>query len=559
MEKITKIKLAGFALFVCILFGCANQQPPMGGPVDQIPPEIVEVYPENGTTNFSDDYIELTFSEYVDRRSVQEAIFISPAVEGEVEYDWSEKSLEIHFEKLLAENTTYTITVGTDVIDLNNRNNMAESFTLTFSTGNEIDRCSIAGKVYDSNPLGTMIFAYILSDTIPNPLTQKPNYLSQVGSNGLYNLVGLKPADFRVIAVKDEFRNLIYNIGEDMYGVPYRDIKLTKEDSAFVGLNFFLSGKDTTLPQILSVVMTDRNHILLEFTKPIDSTRVTRNNFSIFDSTTFTHIPTKYFFKGRAKRNEFYVALGDTINVESNNFLIAKDIIDKYGNLLSNEAVSFSAAVKPDTSKPTIYEVKTLFENKTIDFVKPQIEFLFDDGIDQSQIIESILILDGDQNSIPFNFLSNDDSHISIFIVKSLKPNSEIQAKIVMDRFKDAAGNYQDTTLSFTIKTIGDFEFTGASGRLKNVTPNKNIVMKLTGIDGKSNYTQLPNTDNKFEFRRVIPGKYLLWAFSDLNNDTSYSYGSLGPFNYSEKFLFHPDTLNLRARWPVGDIEFIYK
>ena len=95
MAKITKT--IAFLFFALIFFRCANQLPPTGGVIDKIPPEIIEVSPANGTVNFDGNSVEITFSEYVDKRSVQNSVFISPAVEGEIEYDWSGKSLEIIF------------------------------------------------------------------------------------------------------------------------------------------------------------------------------------------------------------------------------------------------------------------------------------------------------------------------------------------------------------------------------------------------------------------------------------------------------------------------------
>jgi hypothetical protein len=83
------IKNFFFISLAVLLSFCANQLPPGGGDIDRIPPEIVEVYPENGSTNFEDDYFELGFSEYVDKRSVKDAIFISPAIEKALELDWS--------------------------------------------------------------------------------------------------------------------------------------------------------------------------------------------------------------------------------------------------------------------------------------------------------------------------------------------------------------------------------------------------------------------------------------------------------------------------------------
>ena len=118
-----------FILFSFILLKCANQLPPGGGEVDLIPPEIIEVYPEPGTIMFDDDYFEIDFSEYVDKRSVKEAIFISPYIEEGLDYEWTGTSLTATFKKGLEEDKTYTITIGTDVVDHNNINRMAQSYS----------------------------------------------------------------------------------------------------------------------------------------------------------------------------------------------------------------------------------------------------------------------------------------------------------------------------------------------------------------------------------------------------------------------------------------------
>jgi hypothetical protein len=101
-----------FILLSFVLLRCANQLPPGGGEVDLIPPEIVEVYPEPGTVMFDDDYFEIDFSEYVDKRSVKEAIFISPYIEEGLEYEWTGKSLTATFKKGLAMLLIITIKTG---------------------------------------------------------------------------------------------------------------------------------------------------------------------------------------------------------------------------------------------------------------------------------------------------------------------------------------------------------------------------------------------------------------------------------------------------------------
>ena len=68
-------------------------------------------------------------------------------------------------------------------------------------------------------------------------------------------------------------------------------------------------------------------------------------------------------------------------------------------------------------------------------------------------------------------------------------------------------------------------------------------------------YTHLTSVAYNFNFERVLPGKYILWAFFDEDSNGVYSYGTVDPLEYAESFIFYPDTLELRARWPVGDIE----
>ena len=135
-----------------------------------------------------------------------------------------------------------------------------------------------------------------------------------------------------------------------------------------------------------------------------------------------------------------------------------------------------------------------------------------------------------------------------------LKEKSEFTILIEMNSFIDAAGNVTDTTITRKLNTISELEFSGASGTVR--TNNNEKVDVILRELGKTNNDIKVTANNKiFSFDRVIPGKYLLWAYIDSDSNNSYSYGSIEPKSYSEDFLFFADTLNLRARWPVGDIE----
>ncbi|MFB3057654.1 MAG: Ig-like domain-containing protein, partial [Ignavibacteriaceae bacterium] len=107
MGKITK-QLILIILTFLLINSCANQLPPGGGEVDKIPPEVVEVYPSEGTINYDDNYFEIEFSEYVDRRSFKDALFISPNIEGRLNYEWTGTSISVEFVEGLKEDVTYT-------------------------------------------------------------------------------------------------------------------------------------------------------------------------------------------------------------------------------------------------------------------------------------------------------------------------------------------------------------------------------------------------------------------------------------------------------------------
>ncbi|PKL89414.1 MAG: hypothetical protein CVV23_05185 [Ignavibacteriae bacterium HGW-Ignavibacteriae-2] len=559
MAKFAKITI----LFFMLIFGiwsCASQIGPSGGEIDKTPPEITFIYPKDKTVNYGENFIEIEFSEYVDKRSVQDAIFISPSVKGKIEYSWSGTSVELMFEDSLRKNITYTVTVGTDVIDLNNRNNLAQAYSFTFSTGPEIDFCSIEGKVYDKNPLGIFIFAYQLTDTIPNPITQKPEYISQVGARGNYKISGMAPSTYRIFAVNDSFRDMLYNAGDDKYACPFSDITLTKSDSLYTSLNFRLSVEDTIAPAVSNVTMTDKNHILVEFSEPVDSSQLSAKNFSIFDSTSAIQHNVRYLFKGKNKAGKYFLSFSDSLVLANENYLIVKNIFDKSGNNLTNQSYSFTVSVKPDTTAPTIQSLETEYPGKTIDFLNPYFILNFDDAIDDGNLSQSISIKNKNKKVIGFSHTKIDDASFRININEELKSKEDYKIEFKYKFINDAAGNNLDTaTYKSNIITINEMEFSGLSGKVEK-TEDDGVIVEIANVEfPEVKYHSKIKESQVFNFQRVRPGKYILWGYVDKNVNDKFDYGKVKPFEYSEKFSVYPDTLKLGARWPVGDVDLKFK
>lgn len=552
-----KPKIIFEVLSLMIMSACANQLPPGGGEIDKLAPEIIESFPVNGTTNYQENFFEITFSEYVDRRSVQDAIFISPPILKGLDYDWSGKTLSVYFNDSVKSNTTYTVVIGTDVLDINNRNKMSEPYTFAFSTGNQIDIGKISGTIYNDDPTGTLVFAYHKNHNDSDPIEKKPDYISQVGKNGKYTLLGLGNDDYNLFAIRDKFRDLKYQRNEDEFGVQFKDVAITDSTKEIENVDFFLTEEDTIPPSINNIYMKDINHLLVEFNEPIDSTKIFKSNFYIYDSTASVRKEIKYFFKGDSRANQFLISLSDSLIEQNNYFLVSENICDKSGNINKYDASQFTLKTAADTLYPKVIKIEGTLPEAKVDYDLPIISVKFDDGFDNTVIDTSITIEDNKENIIDFRIKNIDDASFDIFINSKLKQKSDYTIKINLKNFVDAAGNFIDSVYQKKITTANELDFSGVSGIVDNSIEPSNIVMKLKNVQtDKNDYELKLDTNYEFNFTKIIPGKYLLWGFYDENKNGVYDFGKVKPYKKSEKFVFHPDTLNLRARWPVGDIKF---
>lgn len=548
-----------FLFGIFFLSSCALQLPPGGGKVDKVPPEIIEVYPSDRTVFYEKNYFELKFSEFVDKRTVRDAIFISPAIAGALELNWSGKSVRISFPTKLREATTYNITIGTDVVDFNNRNRMANSFSFSFSTGSFIDYASISGKVFDDKPSGVMIYAYrLLADTL-NPSKHNPDYISQVGGDGLYNLKGLAFGNYRVFAVKDEFRDLLFQSHQDMIGVASQDINLTETDSAFNNLDFLLAKIDTVPPIALSVVMTDANHLLLNLSEPINLAKNNFENFLLKDSAETINVVPKYFFKGR-RDNDIVLVIENKLENEKPYFLITKNLVDELGNKSFIDTVHFNANMKLDTIAPTIVRANPSYNSNRVDFLKPSFQFYFNDAFDFASASNQIILEDTSRIKVIYSVEKIDDASIQINAQQKLNNDEPYQIRMNFNYFKDAAGNSLDSIYIFRFRTITGFEFTGLSGIVDNFDISKNPFLILNNMDDPNFvYSQKIDSLGKFDFTRIEPGKYSLKIIYDLDRNKKFTEGFPFPFKPSEFFKYFPEIINLPPRWNVTDLIFDLK
>jgi hypothetical protein len=543
-------------IFLTIILGCASQLPPGGGDVDRTPPEIVEVYPPNGTINYDDNYFEIEFSEYINKRTFNDALFISPIVEGRLQFEWTGTSINVEFVEGLKEDITYTITIGTDVVDLNNKNRMARSYSFSFATDSTIDRREIIGRVAQQETEGVLIFAYKIDDGVDTLLKRKPDYVSQTSADGRFHLNGLGESEYRLFAVKDEYRDLIYDMNQDLIGVPNKDISLVGSDSLYVGMKFKMFKADTTAPRLLKGIMTDEKHILVTLSEELAQSKVENDNFYLIDSTVNYTSKISQAYKRFGKKDEIALVPEEQLKVDNSVFLIAKLLSDTLGNEYYDDFVSISISDKPDTTAPDIIGTEPSGFNSTIDFINPKLKFYFNDGIKNTDIQKSISFADTLGKNVPFNFSWDDDATLIVYPVNDLKSDNYYVIELDLNAYADASGNSRDSIYQFKFKTIAGLDFTGITGKLLNINTGPNPILVLQNVDNKNKSYQQKVSGDDFNFERISAGKYMLWSYFDADSNYQFNHGWPQPIEYSERFSIYTDTLKLKERWVITDIIF---
>ncbi len=550
-----------------LLVSCAGQRAPEGGPIDTEPPAIISTVPANYTTRFNGNTITIEFDKYVDHRSVEGAVFISPSL-GRLEYDWSGREVEIRFSGQLRRSMTYVLTIGTDVADLHNHNKMAQSYTLAFTTGEDIDHGAIEGRVFplkeSDSPLGVMVFAYKLDGLNPDtldPRTTKPDYVTQTGKDGGFLLRHLAFGTYRVIAVKDEYKNLLYDPETDEYATEPEEIALTPSDTLKPGVWMKLGKEDTAAVRLTKIASTNQLHLTIEFSSQIDTSGLDKNWFLIIDTLTQKRLGVQsanpLFPKMTAA---FFVT--DTQTAGRGYRLEISTLRGANGLGLSPIAnrLTFSGSELKDSLAPRILSVSLSDSAKEID-LQPKFLLQFSDAVQREAAGKAISLMDSSRNSVPLTLNWHSDASVEISPKGKLVGKAWFSLRISMRSVLNLVGKGgKDSLRVFRFQTLDEESFSSIEGFVNdlNLTDTKgDIILVARNVSRKEpkEYAARLSKTGPFVLNDLLEGKYILQAFRDRNGDRRYTIGRVFPFQTSERFTEYRDTLKLRARWPLEGVE----
>lgn len=527
-------KLIYTVLSIVVISGCAKRGSPTGGPVDSIPPVLINASPKINSTNFDSKEIRLTFDEFVKLDKVEEQLIISPPIDKssyEVKpLSGVTKKVFLEFIDSLETETTYSINFGNSIKD-NNEGNPLTFFSYTFSTGETIDSLYVRGNISDAFDIDTdnyiSIHLYRIDSVFNDSIifNNRPTYISNSLDSTSYQFKNIKEGKYLIVAIKDIDNNYFFDPFYDKIG--FIDSLITLPQDSII--NFKLFKEETSL-------IWDKPHFInsekigFGYYGKLDLKNI-KIESSIPDSVQYTY----------TKERE-----SDTLI-----FWLSKNSFDSLNFNLIEKDTTKLVTVKFDRAKDTLIDSLSI-NPKTSNVIHLKETFKLSSNIPLKKIEDSLItIRDIDSLIIPFTTSINDNLD-QIEIEFEVSPSDNYKVFILPEAIKDIRGVSNDTlqynVVSQTLEDYGnvyldvirnsEFKFI-----LHMIDSNGDIVREFKNV----------NLDTTYNFDYVRPGKYTFRLIEDVNNNDKWDTGNYLKKIKPESVYYFSKELEVRANWDLNE------
>ena len=527
-------KLIYTVLSIVVISGCAKRGSPTGGPVDSIPPVLINASPKTNSTNFDSKEIRLTFDEFVKLDKVEEQLIISPPIDKSSykvkPLSGVTKKVFLEFIDSLETETTYSINFGNSIKD-NNEGNPLTFFSYTFSTGETIDSLYVRGNISDAFDIDTdnyiSIHLYRIDSVFNDSIifNSRPTYISNSLDSTSYQFKNIKEGKYLIIAIKDIDNNYFFDPFYDKIG--FIDSLITLPQDSII--NFKLFKEETSL-------IWDKPHFInsekigFGYYGKLDLKNI-KIESSIPDSVQYTY----------TKERE-----SDTLI-----FWLSKNSFDSLNFNLIEKDTTKLVTVKFDRAKDTLIDSLSI-NPKTSNVIHLKETFKLSSNIPLKKIEDSLItIRDIDSLIIPFTTSINDNLD-QIEIEFEVSPSDNYKVFILPEAIKDIRGVSNDTlqynVVSQTLEDYGnvyldvirnsEFKFI-----LHMIDSNGDIVREFKNV----------NLDTTYNFDYVRPGKYTFRLIEDVNNNDKWDTGNYLKKVKPEGVYYFSKELEVRANWDLNE------
>jgi uncharacterized protein (DUF2141 family) len=531
-----------------ILYGCAQQFMPTGGPVDKTPPLLVASDPGEKEVNVQTKRIRLTFDEYIKEEKLKEQLIISPSIDNTYQSTVRRNEMILEFEKELDSATTFTFNFRAGITDIT-EGNPAENVLLTFSTGPFIDSLEIIGKTIDllsgrvQNDITVGLFLF--SDTL-NPYARKPRYFTKTDSSGNYELANLTPGDYVLYTWQDKNDNLQIDSKDEAHGFYPETIRLDKN------LNLppipYLKQQADTLKVVSS--RPAGREFLIRFNKYL-------RDYELVPEDSTLDLYYRYENESQAIRvyNTFPELVNDSLQVK----VVASDSM-----LYALEETLFISFNEESSAEKEQLEWRSIptgpakiRENEEVQllFTKPMLKMEMDSLF---SMVDSVFTYYELEESLQFN--AGRTRAKAYFNRDSLREGKTL-TYVIPEGLQSVDGDTLDRLLiTFELKQGKDYG--SIKGKVEGVADDQNFIIQLLNPAGQVQ-REIPN-QKEYSFELVEPGSYTVRVLIDANGDGIWNAGN-GFIRRAPEPVYHyekpnpekgedPRTIILRANWELSDI-----
>ncbi|NOZ47151.1 MAG: Ig-like domain-containing protein [Chlorobi bacterium] len=571
-----------FILLLILFFNCARVIAPSGGPKDKTPPEVVETQPANYSTLFQKKKFSVTFDEYIQLKSVNQQLVISPPIIDEPEIKLSGKTILIKFTEDLPDSTTINFNFRDAIADYN-EGNILENYQYVFSTDSIIDTLFVKGLVinaFDHKAVSDMMVMLYANIADSSPKTIRPSYICKSNIGGEFEFRNIHEGKYKVFALSDANYNMLFDLPTE--NIAFLDTLIKPAVELLIITDTITEDSIVTISQTVSKLDTLRLYVFEE-SNPIqyleDSKREEEGKKCVFYFSESLSKPLQIDLIDTAVSNWFILEENpgmDTITYWiKDSVLLAKDTLTFQLSYLKTDSLGELIQTK-DTIK-LISEKKEKIKQQKRNLLRRNKED--SDTIKRSDlklktnIIKYTLGLKSDL-LITANYpvLSVDKNKIYLYeledtiekplkfklVEDTIKPRTyrikypfeeSLFYKLLIDTaaFEDIYGNENDTLF---VKYIVQKESYYGSIELTILGVEKTSIFQLINEKDKvAREYSVDENNNIIDIELLSPGKYRFKLFSDDNKNGKWDTGDYSEKKQPEKVFFYNKTVTIKSGW----------
>ena len=535
-----------------LLIGCAAVSPPSGGPKDITPPSLLSVDPPSGTTNITSNFsVVLTFSERLDESTLDKAFRIAPVLDVPLDIQLKREKATVTFPDNLVIDQTYIITIDRDLMD-EHKNRLDQTYQHAFSTGSEIAKGEIRGKIDNPYDKSSTLFLYrVNGNALDSLFTTNPDYYSESDDKGFYHFSFLEPGDYQVLAVGASVGPVPINPVRMSYGVHWKSpLTISSSTDTLRNVNMRVHRESTAL-NVVAAHMETRCRGVIRFTNPVSLKNQKQPSIVLQIEITGDTIIPELVHQYVDGSNEIHFHTSQLKPGEEVRLIIS-GIVDS----LDQELELFKGEVAIPEADTSDLEIIHPAPGKTINIHPEQtFEIQFSDivTVDMSDTLIRIQRKDG----VFFSPIIIWDNPTQLTLVPEGGWESEKNYEVMLfgHHFIGPTGvPLPDSVVVFKVSVGKEVGYGGIMGFvLWEYSDNAVVAAKSIEKPQKIHQTDV-NFDGSYEFKSLPSGFWLLSTFQDVNMDGRYSFGRAVEFQPSEPFLDYPDTVEVRANWIIEGI-----